>query len=253
MFLAFLRVADIEARYVWNRCVRPCPSAADAQRLARTMCGPNTGRRVSSIGFMSIHGRSSIAISPVDTTSDDAVRPRSTSLCSTPEDGARSKPSACSYTDSLVPRLVLTSIAVLLDRWGLRTLLAPMWTTGRIASAAEEHSGGASIRSSSYVVYVVLRMLSWLNTQAMLTTTMWLRAQMSPEERMRVRAAEQLHSAWMNDEPRRLAEAEEAELGGRESGPADWRAARQELGLPQLQRPRCRGESHGSSSTGTSN
>lgn len=76
----------------------------------------------------------------------------------------------------------------------------------------------------------------------MLTTTMWLRSGMSPEERVRVRAADQLHASWINDEPRRLAEANEAELGGRESGPADWRAARQELGLPQLRRPKCRGE-----------
>jgi peptide-N4-(N-acetyl-beta-glucosaminyl)asparagine amidase len=47
-----------------------------------------------------------------------------------------------------------------------------------------------------------------------------------------------LQAEWIADEAGRLAEAEREELGGRVSGPADWRAARMELGLHNVERPK---------------
>jgi peptide-N4-(N-acetyl-beta-glucosaminyl)asparagine amidase len=49
-------------------------------------------------------------------------------------------------------------------------------------------------------------------------------------------------NAWITDEKKRFDEAEKDELGGRTSGTADWRAQRQELGLPELKRPKYTGQ-----------
>ena len=46
----------------------------------------------------------------------------------------------------------------------------------------------------------------------------------------RLASIDRLQSAWMDDTERRKAEAEWQELGGRTSGPAEWRARRAELG-----------------------
>ena len=48
---------------------------------------------------------------------------------------------------------------------------------------------------------------------------------------------DQLQAAWINDESGRLAEAERDELAGRTSGPAEWRAMRQELGPANILKP----------------
>ena len=53
---------------------------------------------------------------------------------------------------------------------------------------------------------------------------------MSREEVIRCEEHDRLHTAWMEDEPKRWREAQRDDLGGRISGPEDWRAARDELG-----------------------
>ena len=51
-----------------------------------------------------------------------------------------------------------------------------------------------------------------------------------------------MQALWMADERGRLAEAEHEALGGRISGPADWKAMRDELGLQTMRKPAIRGE-----------
>jgi hypothetical protein len=57
---------------------------------------------------------------------------------------------------------------------------------------------------------------------------------MTPAERKSSDEMDAAYEEWLMDEPRRLREAEtreeQGELGGRESGPEEWRAARDELG-----------------------
>lgn len=57
---------------------------------------------------------------------------------------------------------------------------------------------------------------------------------MTPDERQLLDGMDAAHEEWLMDKPRRLREAEareaQGELGGRESGPEEWRAARDELG-----------------------
>ena len=52
-----------------------------------------------------------------------------------------------------------------------------------------------------------------------------------------------MQASWLVDERGRSAEAEREELGGRVSGPVDWRAKRDELGLQQITRPPVTGQS----------
>ncbi|WWD05783.1 hypothetical protein V865_003866 [Kwoniella europaea PYCC6329] len=61
--------------------------------------------------------------------------------------------------------------------------------------------------------------------------TVSLRLRLAHTERIRLEAMDNLQSLWMADERDRLAESERMELGGRISGPEDWRAMRDELGL----------------------
>jgi peptide-N4-(N-acetyl-beta-glucosaminyl)asparagine amidase len=60
---------------------------------------------------------------------------------------------------------------------------------------------------------------------------------MSLEERTKSRMMDRGQAEWLADEVRRRREAEAEELGGRESGPADWRATRQELGSQNQPKP----------------
>lgn len=48
---------------------------------------------------------------------------------------------------------------------------------------------------------------------------------------------------WKNDVKRRLAEAEAEELGGRVSGPEEWRKQRDEMGQIDVHRPVYTGKS----------
>lgn len=54
---------------------------------------------------------------------------------------------------------------------------------------------------------------------------------------LKYEAMDKTHAAWAFDESGRLAEAEMEDLGGRVSGPADWRAMRSELGIQQNPKP----------------
>ncbi|WRT65646.1 uncharacterized protein IL334_002591 [Kwoniella shivajii] len=67
--------------------------------------------------------------------------------------------------------------------------------------------------------------------RALYSHTVSLRLKLSPTERIRLEAIDNLQSLWIGDEQGRLAEAERMQLGGRTSGPEDWRAMRDELGL----------------------
>ena len=67
--------------------------------------------------------------------------------------------------------------------------------------------------------------------------TIRLRASLPDPQTTRYAEMDRLQKAWMSDEAGRLREAERDELGGRTSGTADWRAARQELGLQQINKP----------------
>ncbi|WWC60252.1 uncharacterized protein I303_102818 [Kwoniella dejecticola CBS 10117] len=67
--------------------------------------------------------------------------------------------------------------------------------------------------------------------RALYAHTVSIRLRMSLEERVPLEAMDQLQSRWMADESGRLAEAERMYLGGRISGPEDWRAMRDEMGL----------------------
>lgn len=60
---------------------------------------------------------------------------------------------------------------------------------------------------------------------------------MTSSERARLEEMDRKHTAWVDDEQGRIAEAEREDLGGRTSGPADWRANRDELGIPKITKP----------------
>ncbi|WVW80091.1 hypothetical protein I302_102064 [Kwoniella bestiolae CBS 10118] len=67
--------------------------------------------------------------------------------------------------------------------------------------------------------------------RALYAHTVSLRLRLPHSERTRLEAMDTLQSLWMADEAGRLAESEKMDLGGRISGPEDWRAMRDELGL----------------------
>jgi len=60
--------------------------------------------------------------------------------------------------------------------------------------------------------------------------TVRLRLRMDKLQQQQSEERDQQQAAWMADEEKRWKEAEKADLGGRVSGPEDWRAARDELG-----------------------
>ena len=60
---------------------------------------------------------------------------------------------------------------------------------------------------------------------------------LSASEHARLEAMDTMQALWIADERGRMAEAERELLGGRISGPADWRAARDELGLQTITKP----------------
>lgn len=66
--------------------------------------------------------------------------------------------------------------------------------------------------------------------KALTQMTISLRLPLSPEERQRLDVMDKRQREWLMDEPRRLREAEEEEMGGRVSGPEEWRKARDEMG-----------------------
>nr|XP_031862971.1 uncharacterized protein CI109_001446 [Kwoniella shandongensis]KAA5530043.1 hypothetical protein CI109_001446 [Kwoniella shandongensis] len=67
--------------------------------------------------------------------------------------------------------------------------------------------------------------------KALYACTVSIRLRLSPSERSRLEAMDQSQSMWIADEVGRLKEAEREDLGGRVSGPEDWRAMRDEMGL----------------------
>ena len=73
---------------------------------------------------------------------------------------------------------------------------------------------------------------------------------MSADERKNFDSLDEMQSVWVTDERQRLAEAEQEGLSGRTSGPADWRAKRDELGLHEVKRPslQCRYSARSSTS-----
>ncbi|KAK1927495.1 hypothetical protein DB88DRAFT_478214 [Papiliotrema laurentii] len=79
--------------------------------------------------------------------------------------------------------------------------------------------------------------------QALFEATLRLRISMSREEILACEERDRLHKSWVVNEPRRWREAERDELRGRTSGPADWRAARAELGAsPKIVKPSYRAQ-----------
>jgi peptide-N4-(N-acetyl-beta-glucosaminyl)asparagine amidase len=67
--------------------------------------------------------------------------------------------------------------------------------------------------------------------------TQILRASLTDIERLEAVERESRHQAWLEDDERRACEAQVQELGGRESGPEEWREARQEMGTELLDIP----------------
>jgi len=57
-----------------------------------------------------------------------------------------------------------------------------------------------------------------------------LRMRMTRQQMLECEGRDQTHLSWTSNEALRLEEAEKQNLGGRTSGPEDWRAARDELG-----------------------
>ncbi|WVQ94740.1 hypothetical protein IAU59_001820 [Kwoniella sp. CBS 9459] len=73
--------------------------------------------------------------------------------------------------------------------------------------------------------------------RALYAHTIALRFKLDLAERTRLEAMDQLQALWMADEAGRLAEAERMELGGRVSGPEDWRKMRDEVGAQKAEKP----------------
>ncbi|KAK8861540.1 hypothetical protein IAR55_002362 [Kwoniella newhampshirensis] len=67
--------------------------------------------------------------------------------------------------------------------------------------------------------------------RALYACTVALRLRMSGSQRSSLEEMDHKQSLWINDEDRRSKEAESVDLGGRVSGPEDWRAMRDEMGL----------------------
>ncbi|WWC68682.1 uncharacterized protein I206_102616 [Kwoniella pini CBS 10737] len=67
--------------------------------------------------------------------------------------------------------------------------------------------------------------------RALYAHTVSIRLKLPLEERTRLEAMDNLQALWMADEEGQLAESERMDLGGRISGPENWRAMRDELGL----------------------
>jgi peptide-N4-(N-acetyl-beta-glucosaminyl)asparagine amidase len=63
--------------------------------------------------------------------------------------------------------------------------------------------------------------------------TVRLRSRMTVTQQHESEDRDRAQATWKGDEALRWREAEKAELGGRVSGPEDWRAARDELGQEQ--------------------
>ena len=63
--------------------------------------------------------------------------------------------------------------------------------------------------------------------------TVRLRLRMTKPHQVEAEDREKQQSAWIQNEAQRWREAEDADLGGRVSGPEDWRAARDEMGQEQ--------------------
>jgi peptide-N4-(N-acetyl-beta-glucosaminyl)asparagine amidase len=76
-----------------------------------------------------------------------------------------------------------------------------------------------------------------LTEQALVEHTARLRLTMTSSERARLEEMDRKQKAWVDNERGRIAEAEREDLGGRTSGPADWRANRDELGIPRITKP----------------
>ncbi|OCF34733.1 hypothetical protein I316_03777 [Kwoniella heveanensis BCC8398] len=74
--------------------------------------------------------------------------------------------------------------------------------------------------------------------RALYAHTITLRLQLAPPERARLEAMDQMQTLWTADEAGRFAEAERMELGGRESGPEDWRKMRDEMGAQKVEKPK---------------
>jgi len=60
--------------------------------------------------------------------------------------------------------------------------------------------------------------------------TVRLRLRMTKPQQIQAEDRDRQQSAWIANEAQRWREAEDADLGGRVSGPEDWRAARDEMG-----------------------
>ncbi|ORY24400.1 hypothetical protein BCR39DRAFT_561576 [Naematelia encephala] len=73
--------------------------------------------------------------------------------------------------------------------------------------------------------------------QALLEGTIELRINLPEEERVRLESMDDMQELWISDKNRRDEEAEQAELGGRTSGPEDWRKMRSELGQMERKIP----------------
>ncbi|KAL7421158.1 Peptide-N(4)-(N-acetyl-beta-glucosaminyl)asparagine amidase [Cryptotrichosporon argae] len=71
----------------------------------------------------------------------------------------------------------------------------------------------------------------------LLTETVRCRLKLSRDQRAELEERDRLQKAWINDETARLREADMQQLGGRISGPAEWRARRDELGAVADVRP----------------
>lgn len=68
------------------------------------------------------------------------------------------------------------------------------------------------------------------HSQSIRARTHILHSSLTEDERRDALERERRHQAWLEDDERRAGEAREQELGGRESGPEEWREARQETG-----------------------
>lgn len=110
-----------------------------------------------------------------------------------------------------------------------------MWTTLILAVRLAGELGDG--RRSVWRRFVKRPSRLYADAQALKRHTAACRARCSEEDRTRFQLMDGLQAAWIADEKARLKEAEREELGGRVSGPADWRAARQELGLESVRKP----------------
>lgn len=117
------------------------------------------------------------------------------------------------------------------------------WTIGRPVSSAGGPDDGASAGSRGYVRASCLPWGGGLTLpQALITETVRLRLAIPRQSRSQLDEMDEQQAEWVRKADGRSGDGAQ-ELGGRTSGPAEWRLARGEAGGASAARPRYTGAS----------